>query len=93
MLPADPIILLSYINTQLRDHYASLDALCADQDADKDAICAKLADVGYEYNASRKPVCVTVLITPTCFRIGTLPRKVRCCFWVNRSAVCCARHA
>lgn len=56
MLPADPIILLSYINTQLRDHYASLDALCADQDADqdadKDAICAKLADVGYEYNAS-----------------------------------------
>ena len=37
MLPADPIILLSYINTQLRDHYASLDALCADQDADKDA--------------------------------------------------------
>ena len=38
MLPADPIILLSYINTQLRDHYASLDALCADQDADKDAI-------------------------------------------------------
>lgn len=53
MLPADPITLLSYINTQLRDHYASLDALCADQDADKDAICAKLADVGYEYNASR----------------------------------------
>ena len=49
MLPADPIILLSY----MRDHYASLDALCADQDADKDAICAKLADVGYEYNASR----------------------------------------
>ena len=53
MLPADPIILLSYINTQLRDHYASLVALCADQDADKDAICAKLTDVGYEYNASR----------------------------------------
>ena len=53
MLPADPIILLSYINTQLRDHYASLDALWADQDADKDAICAKLADVGYEYIASR----------------------------------------
>lgn len=29
MLPADPIILLSYINTQLRDHYASLDAMLA----------------------------------------------------------------
>lgn len=53
MLPADPIILLSYVNTQLRDHYASLDDFCSDQDADKNALCAKLADVGYEYNASR----------------------------------------
>ena len=38
MLPADPIILLSYINTQLRDIYARLDALRDDQDDDKDAI-------------------------------------------------------
>ena len=28
MLPQDPVILLSYVNTQLRDHYASLDDLC-----------------------------------------------------------------
>ena len=72
MLPADPIILLSYINTQLRDHYASLDALCADQDADKDAICAKLADVGYEYNATS--LCNGVDHTHM-FSHGTLPRK------------------
>ena len=25
MIPKDPIMLLSWINTQLRDHYASLD--------------------------------------------------------------------
>ena len=27
MLPQDPIILLSYVNTQLRDNYSSLDKL------------------------------------------------------------------
>ena len=28
MLPNDPIILLSYVNTKLRDDYADLDDLC-----------------------------------------------------------------
>ena len=28
-LPQDPIMLLSYVNTQLRDHYVSLDDFCA----------------------------------------------------------------
>ena len=28
MLPHDPIMLLSYVNTQLRDRDASLDAFC-----------------------------------------------------------------
>ena len=28
MLPRDPVMLLSYVNTQLRDRDASLDALC-----------------------------------------------------------------
>ena len=30
-LPKDPVILLSYINTQLRDFYPSLDAFCEAQ--------------------------------------------------------------
>ncbi|HJB69908.1 MAG TPA: DUF4250 domain-containing protein, partial [Candidatus Flavonifractor avistercoris] len=30
MLPKDPVILLSVINTKLRDFYPSLDALCDD---------------------------------------------------------------
>ena len=51
MLPHDPVMLLSYVNTQLRDRDASLDALCDREDADKQALCAALAEIGYEYNA------------------------------------------
>ena len=50
MLPSDPIMLLSFVNMKLRDRYASLDALCEDMDESKDAIVAKLAEVGYEYD-------------------------------------------
>ena len=50
MLPKDPFILLSYINTQLRDRYASLDDLCEDLDADRFALTARLAEVFYEYD-------------------------------------------
>ena len=39
MLPHDPVMLLSYVNTQLRDRDASLDALCDREDADKQALC------------------------------------------------------
>lgn len=28
MIPKDPMILLSYVNTLLRDHYDSLEMLC-----------------------------------------------------------------
>ena len=34
-LPQDPIILLSYVNTQLRDHYATLEEFCAAMGADQ----------------------------------------------------------
>ena len=50
MLPNDPIMLLSYINTQLRDNYKSLDDLCDSLDTDKQAIIEKLATVDYAYN-------------------------------------------
>jgi hypothetical protein len=53
MLPHDPVMLLSYVNTQLRDRDASLDALCGREDADKQALCAALAEIGYEYNAEQ----------------------------------------
>lgn len=53
MLPHDPVMLLSYVNTQLRDRDASLDALCDREAADKQALCAALAEIGYEYNAEQ----------------------------------------
>ena len=31
-LPKDPVMLLSVINTELRDKYPSLDALCEDRE-------------------------------------------------------------
>lgn len=48
-IPADPYILLSYVNTQLRDNYASLDELCRALDTDRDALEAKLGAAGFEY--------------------------------------------
>ena len=53
MLPQDPIILLSYVNTKLRDEYPSLDALCGDLDADKEELLRKLEGVNYTYNAEQ----------------------------------------
>ncbi|SEK63039.1 MULTISPECIES: DUF4250 domain-containing protein [unclassified Butyrivibrio] len=53
MIPKDPIMLLSYINTQLRDNYSSLDALAEGLDIGKDeldGIVAKLNGIGYVYN-------------------------------------------
>ena len=54
MLPQDPAMLLSYINTQLRDNYDSLDALADGLDIskeEKNAITDKLTAIGYVYNA------------------------------------------
>lgn len=53
MLPQDPIILLSYVNTKLRDNYSSLDALCDDLDADKEELVRKLEGVNYHYSPQR----------------------------------------
>lgn len=49
MIPKDPVMLLSFVNLKLRDYYSSLSALCEDLDVDADAICTKLADIGYQY--------------------------------------------
>ena len=53
MLPQDPNILLSVVNTKLRDQYSSLDALCDDLDADMAALKAALSGVGYVYDGAQ----------------------------------------
>ena len=50
MLPSDPIILLSVVNTKLRDCYSSLDALCNDLGESREEIESKLKAVGFEYD-------------------------------------------
>jgi len=52
MLPQDPIILLSYVNTKLRDEYGSLDALCDGVNATPAELAEKLSAVGYAYDGS-----------------------------------------
>ena len=49
-LPNDPAMLLSYINTQLRDFYPSMDELCKALDADREEIDKKLAMIDYAYD-------------------------------------------
>ena len=46
----NPQILLSVINTKLRDNYDSLSALCEDLDYDLSVIKDKLASIGYQYD-------------------------------------------
>ena len=43
-------MLLSYLNTQLRDNYGSLEALCAAEDVDQKEIEDRLAAIDYHYS-------------------------------------------
>lgn len=49
-LPNDRMMLLSVVNTKLRDDYKNLDELCEDMDEDKNEIINKLKEIDYEYN-------------------------------------------
>lgn len=53
MLPNDPVILLSFINTKLRDFYPTLDSLCDDLNVNKDELIKKLSLIGYNYKPER----------------------------------------
>lgn len=46
----DPNILLSFINTKLRDDYSSLSTLCEDLDLSYDKIIDKLKSIDYIYD-------------------------------------------
>ena len=47
-LPNDPVM-LSVVNTLLRDRYGDLDALCDGEDLGRAALESRLATVGYRY--------------------------------------------
>ena len=52
-LPKDPILLLSVVNTKLRDYYPSLDALCDDMDVSREVLEETLGMIDYRYDAEK----------------------------------------
>lgn len=52
MIPNDPVILLSFINTQLRDYYKTLEDLCQSLDINQAELTEKLNIIDYHYNQS-----------------------------------------
>ena len=53
VLPKDPILLLSVVNTKLRDYYPSLDALCDDMGVSREVLEEKLGMIDYRYDAEK----------------------------------------
>ena len=49
-LPKDPVMLLSVVNTQLRDRFDSLEALAMEHGVTEQDICDQLRKINYEYN-------------------------------------------
>lgn len=48
-IPTDPMILLSFVNTKLRDDYASLEDLCDSLGVSQEEITSKLSAIDYTY--------------------------------------------
>ena len=49
-LPKDLVMLLSFVNTQLRDNYSGLKELAAAYDIDEKELSDKLAQIDYKYD-------------------------------------------
>lgn len=52
-MPKDPVMLLSFVNTELRDNYPSLEEFAKAAMISEDEIIDKLKTINYEYNAER----------------------------------------
>ena len=50
MIPKDPFMLVSWLNTQLRDFYPSLDALCQALNLARQSIENSLASIDFRYD-------------------------------------------
>jgi len=49
-IPKDPVMLLSYMNTQLRDYYPSLSECCLSLGIEEKEIIKSLASIDYRYD-------------------------------------------
>ena len=50
MLPNTPMMLLSFVNTKLRDDYRDLQELCEDLRLDEEILKEKMHAIDYEYD-------------------------------------------
>ena len=51
-MPNDPVMLLSYVNTQLRDNFPSLREFCGANGVRKEDVKEKLTGIDYRYDAA-----------------------------------------
>ena len=56
-IPQDPMICLSFINTQLRDYYPDLEELCQVFGIERTDLEEKLRAVGYTYDGGQNRFC------------------------------------
>ena len=56
MLPQDPVMLMSYLNTKLRDEYDSLEELCRAMDLPEEGLKEKLALAGFVYRQEQNRI-------------------------------------
>ena len=49
-LPNDPVMLLSFTNTQLRDNFSNIDKFCKAYSIEKSLLLDKLGAIDYRYN-------------------------------------------
>jgi hypothetical protein len=52
-LPKDNYILLSFINTKLRDEYSSLQEFCDENECSLKDICGAMDEIGYKYDPDK----------------------------------------
>ena len=51
-IPNDPVMLLSFVNTQLHDFFTTLDLFCENFNVNRSELEAKLKSIDYEYDAA-----------------------------------------
>lgn len=52
-IPKDPVMLLSYINTQLRDFYPNIGELCSALSLSREELDKSLASIDYQYDSDK----------------------------------------
>lgn len=64
-MPKDPVMLLSFVNTQLRDNYNTLEELCKSYMVSEEEITNKLKSINYEYNSEKNQFVQSENARPT----------------------------